>query len=227
MADAAAVDPASVRRPGRAGARSAGLDARGARGGVGGAGRRARRGGRPGPALVAARVALALLDRPDGGRGGPGGARATGRGGDRAGRGAAARRHGRRRPTARAVPAGEARAVWVGAPADPVLAMLGVLERDGALEVVRVVVPGTGGAARAFALLVAALPRRGRRRGGAAGPGPGLVQAVRPGGVRRGGRLPQCSWAPGREPAGASRRWCEVRACGSPCSSQCTGSRAR
>ena len=52
--------------------------------------------------------------------------------------------------------------MWVGAPADPVLAMLGVLERDGALEVVRVVVPGTRRGRRAFGLLV----RRAAARGG-------------------------------------------------------------
>ena len=53
---------------------------------------------------------------------------------------------------------GEARAAWLGAPADPVLAMVGLVERDGALEVVRVVVPGTGRGRRAFGLLVGALP---------------------------------------------------------------------
>ena len=52
----------------------------------------------------------------------------------------------------------EARAVWLGAPAAGVLAMLGLLERDGALEVVRVVVPGTRRGRAAFSTLVAALP---------------------------------------------------------------------
>ena len=55
-------------------------------------------------------------------------------------------------------PAGEARAVWVGAPAAGVLAMLGWVERAGVLEVVRVVVPGTRRGRSAFAVLVAALP---------------------------------------------------------------------
>lgn len=50
------------------------------------------------------------------------------------------------------------RAVWLGAPADPVLAMVGLLERDGTLEVVRVVVPGTRRGRAAFGLLVDALP---------------------------------------------------------------------
>lgn len=52
----------------------------------------------------------------------------------------------------------QARAVWVGAPAEPVLAMLGWVEHEGSLEVVRVVVPGTRRGRGAFALLVAALP---------------------------------------------------------------------
>ncbi len=55
-------------------------------------------------------------------------------------------------------PAGEARASWVGAPAEGVLAMLGWVERAGALEVVRVVVPGTRRGRAAFVRLVAALP---------------------------------------------------------------------
>ncbi|MGJ7441618.1 hypothetical protein [Aquipuribacter sp. MA13-6] len=57
-------------------------------------------------------------------------------------------------PQARA----ESRAVWVGAPADAVLAMLGWVERDGGLDVVRVVVPGTRRGRSAFATLLAALP---------------------------------------------------------------------
>lgn len=52
----------------------------------------------------------------------------------------------------------EARAVWVGAPVDPVLAMLGWVERDGGLDVVRVVVPGTRRGRGSFALLLDALP---------------------------------------------------------------------
>ena len=48
--------------------------------------------------------------------------------------------------------------MWLGAPGDPVLAMVGVVERDGALDVVRVVVPGTRRGRRAFGVLVAALP---------------------------------------------------------------------
>ena len=52
----------------------------------------------------------------------------------------------------------EARAVWVGAPADSVLAMVGLLERQGTLDVVRVVAPGTRRGRAAFAVLVAALP---------------------------------------------------------------------
>ncbi|WP_336921250.1 hypothetical protein [Aquipuribacter sp. SD81] len=53
----------------------------------------------------------------------------------------------------------EAAAVWVGAPAEPVLAMLGWRERDGALEVVRLVVPGTRRGRAALAPLLGALPR--------------------------------------------------------------------
>ncbi len=56
------------------------------------------------------------------------------------------------------VSAAEVRAGWVGAPADPVMAMLGWVERDGALQVVRVVVPGTRRGSRAFTLLLGALP---------------------------------------------------------------------
>lgn len=52
----------------------------------------------------------------------------------------------------------EGRAVWLGAPADPVMAMLGWAERDGGLEVVRVVVPGTRRGREAFAHLLDALP---------------------------------------------------------------------
>ncbi|MFC5379700.1 hypothetical protein [Aquipuribacter nitratireducens] len=52
----------------------------------------------------------------------------------------------------------EAGAVWVGAPADPVLGMLGWRERGGTLDVVRVVVPGTRRGRAAFATLLAALP---------------------------------------------------------------------
>lgn len=52
----------------------------------------------------------------------------------------------------------ELRAVWLGAPVDPVLAMLGWVERDGALDVVRVVVPGTRRGRGAFAVLLRALP---------------------------------------------------------------------
>lgn len=115
----------------------------------------ARRGLR-GRALVAARVALSLLDRADADEKALGDARGrvealTGphvvplhvdMAGSDVGGGAP----------------GEARAVWLGAPADPVLAMVGLLERGGALEVVRVVVPGTRRGHRAFALLVDALP---------------------------------------------------------------------
>lgn len=57
-------------------------------------------------------------------------------------------------PDARA----EAQAAWVGAPEPAVLAMLGWVERDGGLDVVRVVVPGTGRGRGAFSLCVAALP---------------------------------------------------------------------
>ncbi len=60
-------------------------------------------------------------------------------------------------PQARA----ESRAVWVGAPVDPVLALLGWVERDGALDVVRVVVPGTRRGRAAFATLLQALPDAG------------------------------------------------------------------
>lgn len=52
----------------------------------------------------------------------------------------------------------ELRAVWLGAPADPVLAMLGWVERDGTVDVVRVVVPGTRRGRSAFAVLLRALP---------------------------------------------------------------------
>lgn len=51
-----------------------------------------------------------------------------------------------------------ARAVWLGAPGATVLAMLGWVERDGAIDVVRVVVPGTRRGRSAFSLLLAALP---------------------------------------------------------------------
>lgn len=57
-------------------------------------------------------------------------------------------------PQARA----ESRAVWVGAPLEPVMAMIGWVERDGLLDVVRVVVPGTRRGRAAFATLLAALP---------------------------------------------------------------------
>lgn len=56
----------------------------------------------------------------------------------------------------------EGRALWVGAPAEQVLAMLGWVERSTGLhvelEVVRVVVPGTRRGREAFGALVAALP---------------------------------------------------------------------
>jgi hypothetical protein len=52
----------------------------------------------------------------------------------------------------------EARAVWVGAPGQPVLSMLGWVERDGCLDVVRTVVPGTRRGRGAFRLLLGALP---------------------------------------------------------------------
>lgn len=52
----------------------------------------------------------------------------------------------------------EARAVWLGAPADPVMAMMGWVERDGALDVLRVVVPGTRRGRAAFTHLLDALP---------------------------------------------------------------------
>jgi len=51
-----------------------------------------------------------------------------------------------------------ARAVWLGAPAETVLAMLGWVEREGVLDVARVVVPGTRRGRAAFSLLLAALP---------------------------------------------------------------------
>ncbi len=53
----------------------------------------------------------------------------------------------------------EGRSVWLGAPADPVMAMLGWVERDGGLLVLRVVVPGTRRGRSAFGLLLDALPR--------------------------------------------------------------------
>jgi hypothetical protein len=56
------------------------------------------------------------------------------------------------------VSADEARAVWVGAPGHRVLAMMGWVERDGCLDVVRVVVPGTRRGRAAFRLLLAAVP---------------------------------------------------------------------
>lgn len=52
----------------------------------------------------------------------------------------------------------ELRAVWLGAPADPVLAMLGWVERDGTVDVVRVVVPGTRRGRSAFGVLLRSLP---------------------------------------------------------------------
>ncbi|WP_380168088.1 hypothetical protein [Jannaschia sp. R86511] len=52
----------------------------------------------------------------------------------------------------------ERRAVWLGAPVEAVLAMLGWVEHDGVLEVVRVVVPGTRRGRSAFATLLGALP---------------------------------------------------------------------
>ena len=113
--------------------------------------------GQRGRALVAARTVLALLDRADAGPDASAPARdrvaeLTGpdvvplhvdMAGDQDG--------GAGLP-------GEARAAWLGAPAAPVLAMLGLRERDGSLEVVRVVAPGTRRGRRAFALLVDALP---------------------------------------------------------------------
>jgi hypothetical protein len=52
----------------------------------------------------------------------------------------------------------EARALWLGAPADPVLAMMGWVERGGEVRVVRVVVPGTSRGRAAFRSLLDALP---------------------------------------------------------------------
>lgn len=54
----------------------------------------------------------------------------------------------------------EARALWVGAPADPLLAMLGWVERNGRLEVVRVVVPRTRRGRQAFLPLLTSLPQQ-------------------------------------------------------------------
>ncbi|WP_340292035.1 hypothetical protein [Aquipuribacter hungaricus] len=115
-------------------------------------------GGRRDRALVAARTALALLDRADAGDDLLDAARALVEAStgpdvvplhvDMAGGG------GGPDPGS-----GEARAVWLGA-GDPVLAMMGWVERDGALEVVRVVAPGTRRGRRAFAALVAALPEQ-------------------------------------------------------------------
>lgn len=117
-------------------------------------------GGRRDRALVAARTALALLDRGDGAGEALARARQAVQGltgpdlvplhVDMAGGGGGADGPG-------GSPA-EARAAWLGAPATGVLAMLGLLERDGALEVVRVVVPGTRRGRAAFSTLVAALP---------------------------------------------------------------------
>ena len=120
------------------------------------AGHEERRGRRD-RALVAARTAMALLDPVDD-------ADRLGRARDEVARltgpdvvpmhvDVAAGEHDPG-PQARA----ESRAVWVGAPADPVLAMLGWVERDGGLDVVRAVVPGTRRGRTAFAALLAALP---------------------------------------------------------------------
>lgn len=90
----------------------------------------------------------------------------------------------------------EGRAMWLGAPADPVMAMLGWVERDGGLQVLRVVVPGTRRGRSAFGLLLVALPRcvpvslllpardRGVRRDSRR---TGFVED--PGGIRPGGYL--------------------------------------
>lgn len=52
----------------------------------------------------------------------------------------------------------EARALWLGAPADPVLAMIGWVERGGEVHVVRAVVPGTARGRGALRTLLHALP---------------------------------------------------------------------
>lgn len=52
----------------------------------------------------------------------------------------------------------EARALWLGAPADPVLAMIGWVERRGEVHVVRAVVPGTHRGRSTFRTLLHALP---------------------------------------------------------------------
>lgn len=54
--------------------------------------------------------------------------------------------------------ADEARALWLGAPDEPVLAMMGWVERGGEVHVVRIVVPGTRRGRAAFRTLLGALP---------------------------------------------------------------------
>jgi hypothetical protein len=111
-------------------------------------------GGRPAPALLAAVTAAELFERVDDDVAATS-CRALA--GELSGTGLTVLTVGAAADAPGATP-DEVRALWLGAPDEPVLAMIGWVERGGEVHVVRAVVPGTPRGRSAFRTLLQALP---------------------------------------------------------------------